>query len=189
MINSYLSFKNIIKLITYSLCLIYFLFNFLYQLNEDQYQVIYKSKEVETSISEMIICLDIDEMLFVNCSEIKKVEYEEKCEEINEFLDYIVDDEIIKSPKDIINKAEELKFDQFFNLEPKYDNTEIYLLNKLICIKYYLEEDDHNLFQIYNLYSMPIFIFFKDIDKSINKNLFFYDCYPFSSCHGFILNR
>ena len=175
--------KDLAQFISYVICIIYFLFNFIYQLNDNWTNVIYSLKEIETNISKMVICFEIEDFIGFNCDKIEDKNYE-KCKELVNFSKYVSNDQIVKSPNTIIQKANDLKIGELFILEPEYDYLEIYLESKMICNKYTLSEDNSVLFNIYNRYSIPIYVYLDEIDLSIDKYLFKYECDIFISCTG-----
>ena len=89
--------KDLAQFISYVICIIYFLFNFIYQLNDNWTNVIYSLKEIETNISEIVICFEIDDFIDFNCDKIESKNYE-KCEQLVNFSKYVSNDQIDKSP-------------------------------------------------------------------------------------------
>lgn len=178
--------KNAKKFIAYVFCLLLFIWNVIYQLNEERYQVLYNQKKVESNISEFTVCINMEKEY--NCSN-SEGEKRKVCNQLNEFFDFIKDDQIYKTPKSIFERARNESLEKLFIIQPRHDKVDYFLMNKHFCIMYRLEEDNYILFHLYNDYSIPVSIFLEEKEYATDRSLFNYECEEFVRCNGFILNR
>lgn len=167
--------------LAYLACIGFFLYNFIYQIHVDRNKVTYAVKELETNISELSICIDIK---LYDCGNSISSEHNEKCMELNKLFSYIMNDNIYRTPKMILEKALEMNLSKYFSLEPDYEKSIYYLDARFLCIQYSLSESSFVLFNIYNSYSITCFIFLEEYDQSMDSHLFRFECDNFRLCQG-----
>ena len=124
--------KNAKKFIAFLICFLCFIFNVIFQLNEQIRDVRYTYEQTETNISEITICLFIKK---INCSNVPKSIKLEKCNLMKNLFDYIMyDNETGKTPLTIFQKAKTMNLSDFFILEPGFERANYFLGNNLVTI-------------------------------------------------------
>lgn len=142
----------------------------------------------ESGIKLISICLEIKHY---DCSVLVGT-FADSCRRLNEVTDHILNEQIEKTPRSILELARFKNLSNLFKLKPSFAPVEYYLLFNHLCINYINSEPELLFVFFVNTYALSVTIFLHDepLKTSYKEVLFEYECKNFVGCpSGYLVSQ